>query len=373
MSLISNLLTGAITGLLSAEGDLKDFQHASRLFTDDNYARSPKVGFLYYVSFNINSTVKNKLSEIWKAHSLPVVGLLVKSVDLPKFQIDVQTVNQYNRKKLVQTGIKYQPITISFHDDNSNITTNLWKQYYEYYFADAGLSNTSGNKESFESFQATKYMSKSYRYGLDNNQAEPFFDSVDVYIFYRRRYTKFTIVNPTITDWSHDTLSYSEAGNILANKMTLSYETVVYNTDTNKNRTKYDNPPGFANEYYDKGPSPLGVGAGGAASLFGEGGIIDGAGSVIDAFTGAAEKTPLQLLGASIQAINLAKSASQLSKGGLIQEGYSILGGALKNIQNTGNQQISNGAGVLGVIGNSFSNTSLTDTTKANLKKLTGP
>jgi hypothetical protein len=53
--------------------------------------------------------------------------------------------NQYNRKRIVQTKIKYDPIDISFHDDNGSGvgTANLggtvralWKAYYNYYYFD---------------------------------------------------------------------------------------------------------------------------------------------------------------------------------------------------------------------------------------------
>ena len=45
--------------------------------------------------------------------------------------------NQYNRKRIVQTKIKYDPVEINFHDDNRNLITSLWYDYYTYYYNDA--------------------------------------------------------------------------------------------------------------------------------------------------------------------------------------------------------------------------------------------
>ena len=45
--------------------------------------------------------------------------------------------NQYNRKRLIQSKIKYQPIDITFHDDNASQITAMWDAYYRYNYADA--------------------------------------------------------------------------------------------------------------------------------------------------------------------------------------------------------------------------------------------
>lgn len=367
----TNFLGDVASGVLDGAGDanLRDFQHANRLFVSDGFARAPKLGFLYYVGFNINDVALK--SSPWLNRSKPHIGLLVKKIDQPKFSATVETVNQYNRKKLVQTSIKYLPVSVEFHDDNSNITTNLWKAYYQYYFADG---NYGGAKSFPEAFADTKYEFKDYSYGLDTSRDVPFFKSIDIYALHQHRYTQYTLINPLITEWSHDSLDSGEAGRILANKMTVSYEAVLYNTELS-NKVKKDSPPGFGKYYYDQTPSPLRSGKG--ASLFGEGGVISGADSLFGSIVNA--KSPLDYLGAAIQAADLAKNVRSLSKAGLKQEGYSILKGVLGDVQNTGNQpgglrdQINSGSGsgVLGSIGNSFKNTSVGGTTTANLSKIT--
>ena len=110
---------------------LRDFQHASKTFRSDNYAFAPKFKFLFHVYFDINKDY------IPSAATWPTdanFGLAVKSVQLPKYTVDLTTLNQYNRKRVVQTKLKYDPINIVFHDDNKGLMNQLWYTYYTYYF-----------------------------------------------------------------------------------------------------------------------------------------------------------------------------------------------------------------------------------------------
>ena len=129
----TNFLTNVGSGLFGgSDASMKDYQHANRLYVQNNYARAPKVNFLYFVNFNINQGVI--IDKTWEEKRKNDVGLLVKRVDLPKFTIGTETLNQYNRRTVVQTKLTYGNVQIEFHDDNSDITTDLWKNYYQYYY-----------------------------------------------------------------------------------------------------------------------------------------------------------------------------------------------------------------------------------------------
>lgn len=263
---MSNSFTNWLTNARSFDPKLggvpvfKDYQHATRLYVDNNYLKSPKVGFLYYILFNINPN--SIVDPSWGFKNSKDVGLLVKKVDLPKFKISTETLNQYNRKTVVQTKLNYEPVSIEFHDDNQDITNNLWINYYQYYFKDSNYGGSSVGEatrnEQVPQFKDTKFNENSYVYGRynRNNNLEPFFTSIDIYVLHQGFFTQFTLVNPKITDWSHDSLNQSENAKILQNKMTLMYENVFYNQGQILNE---NNPEGFSVAYYDKTPSPLGV------------------------------------------------------------------------------------------------------------------
>jgi hypothetical protein len=325
----TNFLGGIASGVLGRGGDLRDYQHANRLYVQNNYDRSPKVGFIYFVNFNINRDIISKLDPSYIARGLNDIGFLAKRVDLPKFKINTETLNQYNRKTVVQTKITYSDINIDFHDDNNDATTNLWKNYYNYYYFDGKYGQIRAADGRILEFTDTKYGITDYAYGLDNFQDKSFFDSIDIYVLHKKRFTQITLINPKISDWAHDSLDQGESGKILANKMTVAYEAVVYRQGKIK---KSDSSGRFSAVYYDNNPSPIRTGGGllgaiaGASDIFGEDGTLANA------------KSPLDFLGVALQTRDLAKNIGQLTKAGLRQEGYSILSGALSNISSTGNQ-----------------------------------
>jgi hypothetical protein len=289
------------------------------LYVDDYFRLAPKSGFLYYVVFNINDN-NNSIIREFKSKNGPELGLLVKTIDLPKYRIATETINQYNRKAIVQSKIEYQPISLAFHDDHNNTTIGMWKAYYNYYFVDgkniSSLSIPPG-------FGDTKYkkigtnINESTAFGLNNGQTAPFFSSIEIYQLNRKQFTAFILVNPIITDFSHDKLDQTQS-KLLENNMTVQYETVLYGTG----KVERDKPTGFATIHYDNTPGPLSIFGGGNNSILGPGGIIPGIGEI---FGGAGDTTPLGLFKTARGAAALAKNAKNISKASLLSEGYGIL------------------------------------------------
>jgi len=326
---MSNSFSNFLGQVFNSPYQLKDYAHASRLYVDDYYRLTPKVGFMYYVIFNINPAVilKNPIVQEFMSKNSSEVGLLVRSADLPKFKISTEVLNQYNRKTVVQTKLDYQPISLTFHDDNNNTTTSLWKAYYNYYFVD-GL-NTKGADVPL-SFGDTKYnkpgasISESTTYGLNNGQTAPFFLSIELFQLSRKQFTGFKIVNPLISDWAHDVLDQT-AQELMKNKMTVNYETVIYSTG----KIKSDSPARFATIHYDTTPSPLSIFGSGNNSLLGPGGIIPGIGEL---FGDSGNFSIAGLVKTARGATNLVNNVKNVTRAGLINEGQQLL----SNIARTG-------------------------------------
>lgn len=254
---MSNAFNNYLSKVGTTDVVLKDYQHAKKLYVDNNYLKSPKFGFLYYVLFNINQNAI--LDQGWGFRNSKDVGLLVKKIDLPKFTIANETLNQYNRKTVVQTKLTYNPISIEFHDDNQDISNNLWINYYQFYYKDSNyggsnLGEAARNQRPVE-YQNTKFDENNYSYGRYNynDVQDSFFTSIDIYVLHQQQFTQFTLVNPKITEWAHDSLDQSQGNKVLQNKMTLMYENVFYNQGI----VQHDSPEGFATIYYDNQPSPL--------------------------------------------------------------------------------------------------------------------
>lgn len=259
MSAFTNFLSGT-TYPNGTSPMLRDFQHATRLYVDSNYARAPKFGFLYFIQINFNSGAV--LDQQWLSQrGSKDVGLLAKSCDLPNFTIATETANQYNRKTVVQTKLTYSPVAITLHDDNSNLTHNLWVNYFKHYYADSnhGDSGKIGKGSTPEGFRDTKYGTVDYTYGRHNNNRSntpDFLSSIDIYVLNQQRFTQYTLVNPKITEWKHDSVDADSGNKVLANRMTVQYETVLYNSGTIQKGT---NPEEWIPIYYDNNPSPNGV------------------------------------------------------------------------------------------------------------------
>jgi hypothetical protein len=181
--------------------------------------------------------------------------MLVKSVTLPSIKLTTETANQYNRKKVVQTTHKFEPVTIKFHDDNMGLISKVWQNYYRYYYADP---TSAGSANSAYSRNATKRL-PSNAYGLDNKSAEMFFNHITVYQLSRKEYFAYKLINPYIQSFDHQTMDYAKISSIHELSMVLTYEAVHYSSGL----INSDVPEGFGSEHYDQTPSPLQNGFGG--------------------------------------------------------------------------------------------------------------
>jgi hypothetical protein len=167
-------------------------------------------------------------------------------------------------------------------------------------------------------------------YGLNNNQTVPFFVSIDVYQLNRKKYTGFKIVNPIVKEWAHDQLDQSQGNRMMSSKMTVDYETVIYDTaPTNRSSLQ---KPGFAINHYDRTPSPLSIGGVGTNSILGPGGIMAGASDIFGTLSNIGSASPLDLLNTAIKGANLARNAQNISSAGIRQEGSGLLASVLGNI-----------------------------------------
>jgi len=239
---------------------LGDYQHAARMFVDGDFALAPRLKFQYHVQFSGQGCG-------------PDLNMLVKSVDLPKFQVTNETVHQYNRKRVIQTGITYQPITIKFHDDNSSTVRSLWQSYYAYYFSDSKAAGAGLYGKSLGPPMSA--------YGLEFEPVKPFLSFIKVHTFAKRQWAGYKLINPVIVGWSHDTMSYS-AGETAEHTMTIAYEAVVYDSGS----SAAGSPPGFGSSHYDSTPSALTLGGGSTfTAVSGTSGVRTGAEQVFGSKT----------------------------------------------------------------------------------------
>lgn len=263
MSMVDDILHGVGTG-----PSVRDFRHANKIFVGNAYALMPKYSFLFHVSFDINGSLTR----------LPIdeklqLGVLVKSVQLPKYSIDSKTFNAYNRPNIAQNKIKYDPITITFHDDSNDSVRDFWYDYMSHYYRDSDYSPTLYQQSTKYNLQQTEHWGYQPAKYDSNGTVDRILNYVKIYSLHQKRFTEYILVNPIITGFQHGQHMQGQ-NEFLENTMTLAYETVLYNYGS----VLYNGEPsGFATLNYDKTPSPLTPQGGGTSSLLGPGGLLNAA------------------------------------------------------------------------------------------------
>lgn len=306
-NLDQSFLRGVAEGLFGSEY-LRDYTHASKTFRSNNYQYTPKLKFLFHTYFKINTLAYGR-----NVSTGDNFGLLVKEVKLPSFSFDTTQLNQYNRKRIIQTKIKYDPITIAFHDDNGNLMKNLWQAYYNYYYTDGtipkvvfagargGLPETQADaggqittaslanynernlyNESITGNSDWGYNTAAAVQSQTGTDVKPaFFENITVFGFNQHNFTAYTLINPIITQFNHDTYNYNEGSGIMQNTMTIDYETVVYNEGALDGQSPSNIVTGFGLETnYDRRLSPIAM-PGSNRTILGQGGLVDGVGGTL--------------------------------------------------------------------------------------------
>lgn len=232
---------------------LRDYRHAARIYTDSNFRLSPKYGFLFYVEFDFNPLITEISNQ-----TAQELGMIVKSVSLPKFTIDTKVHNAYNRVNIVQNKIKYDPVTIQFRDDQADNVKQFWYDYYSYFYRDPDYADATYSAQH-------KYQSRpSFDWGYSprpavgyNNangtQPYQYIQAIRIYSLYQGNFSEYQLVNPTIISFKHGDHDVS-VNEFMHSDMSVQFETVKYLEGT----VTRDTVGGFIDLHYDNTASPNG-------------------------------------------------------------------------------------------------------------------
>jgi hypothetical protein len=285
----------------------KSSRHATYNFNQDSqalYRNQPRFPFEYYINLNLNNvgSASSYISQFFNNPSWQQVMPLVKTIEMPSMKIETTPLNQYNRKRLSQTKIAYEPVKVVFHDVADGKTLKFWDMYYRYYFDDGNEPGKNQNKQSqannkqysVEQFlkNITPKINKDilnlpssikdvFSGGKNKSSALPtntlgdknaiqnivsdsldnhhfgfnlptvlnirnLIQSIDIYQVHGGRFNQVTLVNPRISAFTHDVLSYSDTDRTLELTFTFEYEYAYYTIqnmklgggETNNNSTK---------------------------------------------------------------------------------------------------------------------------------------
>ena len=111
----------------------------------------PKFKFLFVAEFIFNDDFNETLTE-----NSNHMAFLVKTASRPNIHIEYEDINMYNFKTKVPKNTEYQPITMSFFDDQSNQTTSFYKKYSELLIPNMGIPEGSEHEYESSSFNFTQ-------------------------------------------------------------------------------------------------------------------------------------------------------------------------------------------------------------------------
>ena len=366
MSFGQNFLKGFI-----GDNGLRDYTHASKTFRTNGYELAPRFKFNFHKFFNLNTTGIRSLA----INDVSSIGLSVKTIDLPSYQISVDTMNQYNRKRLVQSKIEYQPVTITFNDDGGDLIRNMWYNYFSYYYKDPvqqyeGVPNTNGTSGNLQTTPTgfgynTRdtysndrfvndwgYVGESYMDGTFAPEGKPpFFRDIKIYGLNQHHFAAYVLVNPLITDWKHDTYDYSQGNGVMTHTVTIKYETVKYYSGAIGAVRPDTNVVGFADPaHYDQIRSSISR-PGSQSTVLGQGGLLDAGVGIYEDLTALAGPNPsiFNVIGAAQKALNVNQTLKRTPLKDIIRNDAAAvkqdvlrnsLPGAMRNAANSANSMI---------------------------------
>jgi hypothetical protein len=267
----------------------KNSRHATYNFNQDAqtlYRNQPRFPFEYYIDIKLNNvgTASSYIAQFFNNPSWAQVSPLVKTVEMPSFKIETTPLNQYNRKRLSQTKIAFEPVKIVFHDVADGKTLKFWEMYYRYYFADgnepdqnisktdqqkngtysvesflnnitpsfnpniSGLpasvrnlfqsnastganssTNDNGDKSALQNIVTDTLDNHKFGFNLGTVQnIRNLIQTIKIYQVHGGRFNEVTLVNPRISAFTHDVLNYAESGKTLELTFTFEYEYAYY-------------------------------------------------------------------------------------------------------------------------------------------------
>ena len=250
----------------------------------------PRVKYQYTIDFILNSDWENV------ADTLKAVGIRnpkieqknfrmrAQTVELPGHSYSVQTLNQYNRKRIITTDVQYNPITMSFHDTKDNIVENLVRAYNLYYFGNLekpartynmdtvpltgtpvddidNLPGEPGGDPKLTGYgfkpptnDIDKYFFKQININREYGDANPYNNGLPVnneQLINKSSemiIDQVSIINPMMTGVNHDNLSYADSAPVTWT-LNFMYEAIEYGNHFRTEETpRPQGIPGFRDD-----------------------------------------------------------------------------------------------------------------------------
>jgi len=241
----------------------RDFRNAYTFRPDQN---PPRQKFQGYVNFILNRSL---FGESWYKDSAAFrtqISSLVRTASLPEIEFKTETKNQYNRKRIVNTGVEYQPVDIKVFDTINNEWLVLFMKYYSYHYMNP-RNKQDGSRDGVGSNDLIRnvgYYNEGSRFGADSgfdsnsygfnlNLSSTFFERIDYVVYHGNKGVQYSLFNPVLTRFRTGEIDYSSS-DVMEFDMTFEYESFTVYESVNFGLTDSD-VSRFENARNFKGPA----------------------------------------------------------------------------------------------------------------------
>jgi len=221
---------------------LRDFRNAARLTPGVN---PPRQKFEGYVNFILNRELYATLYGDQSTNEFRTqISSLVRTADLPSVVFQTETKNAYNKKRIVNTGVTYNPVSMTVFDTVGNEWITTLMKYFSYHFMDprnnqktddrdiaAGNIREGGVENINSSYGTTSNNSQfdSNAAGYNLNASAQFFERIDYVLYHGNKGVQYSIINPMMSEFKPGSIDYSSS-DVQEFTMTFDYEKfTVYN------------------------------------------------------------------------------------------------------------------------------------------------
>jgi len=195
-------------GLLLADAKFSPYNFAGDDSGNSKFTAEVKPKFLFYIQFIGYS----------QYDSLDVPSFRVKRCELPSVNMPIETLNQYNKRRQIYTKREYQPLTMTLHDTNDQVTINLFRRYFRNYFYDGEKYTDNSSLDALEYNVLAKYGAWNNKgYGLNpdrSNLANPggyFFKRINIYTFLDQQIIQYALIHPMFASVRFDDVESSSS------------------------------------------------------------------------------------------------------------------------------------------------------------------
>lgn len=203
---------------------MRDFRNAYKFRPHVNPVRQKFQG---YVNFIFNRELLPGLfanGDAGQTEFRTTISSLVRTAELPGVNFQTETFNSYNRKRIVNTGVEYEPVNITVYDTVGNEWLAVLMKYFAYHYMDprnkqqapndrdiAGWFSSAGGVEFVNSAfgKSGESAFDSNRAGYNPNANAHFFERIDYVLYHGNKGVQYSIINPVLTSFKAAELDYT--------------------------------------------------------------------------------------------------------------------------------------------------------------------